>query len=332
MRIHVVLCPYSTGFGITRAFESLNRCGSSMVDITMLRSDRQPYIDIDPSGPLGRAGWPRTTVSTLSEALNGREYGDDDVHLFLYDHDYLSGDLGALRLDLAQTYRVIASPYSVASESFARPFLIHSKSLSERWGNLDSLLAMDPEAAIVAVMQRFPADQVTTLSLPAVKQTRKLNDRFRAEYLRSLAGQIPAPASGASVPSIAVILANYNMARYLPMALASLGSQSVPASEIWLVDDGSTDASPTILQEWANQHGAGFFGGGGNEGKARRLNAALPQMQADFVLELDADDWIDPNAVATIQSCLAALPAEANLLYGNLRTWREGLHLSLIHI
>ena len=50
---------------------------------------------------------------------------------------------------------------------------------------------------------------------------------------------------------IAVVLATYNGAQYLPQMLDSLVSQERRADIVIAVDDGSTDSTPAILREYA---------------------------------------------------------------------------------
>ena len=51
-------------------------------------------------------------------------------------------------------------------------------------------------------------------------------------------------------PTLSVVLPNYNHARYLPRALDALLSQELPADEIIVVDDCSTDASQEIVSRY----------------------------------------------------------------------------------
>lgn len=46
-------------------------------------------------------------------------------------------------------------------------------------------------------------------------------------------------------------------------------------------------------------------------------------MTSDFILELDADDWLDPDAVSNIKKRMANLSENVSVLYGNLRKWKQ---------
>lgn len=130
-------------------------------------------------------------------------------------------------------------------------------------------------------------------------------------------------------PTLAVMLSNYNMGSYVDRAFASLDCQQTHADQIVMVNDGSTDDSSERMQFWMGKlPGAQLFETR-NQGKARALNTVLPYIDTDFVLELDADDWLDANAVLHIRSMLGLLSGTTHLLYGNLRTWKFDVHSAL---
>ena len=54
--------------------------------------------------------------------------------------------------------------------------------------------------------------------------------------------------------TVAVVLCNYNHARYLPDSLGHICSQTRPADQILVIDDGSTDDSWDIIQGFARDH------------------------------------------------------------------------------
>lgn len=95
-----------------------------------------------------------------------------------------------------------------------------------------------------------------------------------------------------SRPTISVIIPAYNAARYLPEALDSLLSQTYRASQIIVVDDGSTDDTPGVLHRYRDnvlairQENAG-------DGAAR--NRAFHEATGTYVAFLDADDVCAPD-------------------------------------
>lgn len=123
-------------------------------------------------------------------------------------------------------------------------------------------------------------------------------------------------------PSISVMISNFNMEKYVGIAVRSCLLQSEQPNQVIIMDDGSSDNSDKQLERFHNQERVKVYKKK-NEGKAKALNDLLPYVTSDFVLELDADDWLDPDAIATIKEQLADLPEDVSVVYGNLRRWKQ---------
>jgi glycosyltransferase involved in cell wall biosynthesis len=98
-----------------------------------------------------------------------------------------------------------------------------------------------------------------------------------------------APASVA--PTLSVIVPNYNHARFLPVALDAILSQTRPADEIIVIDDASTDDSIDVLQRYQARH-SNFIviGNRTNRGVIYNLNAGIRIAAGDYVYLAAADD------------------------------------------
>jgi glycosyltransferase involved in cell wall biosynthesis len=112
------------------------------------------------------------------------------------------------------------------------------------------------------------------------------------------------------------------MEQYVGTAISSCLLQIFQADQVLIIDDGSTDHSYKELEKWSAHSGVEIFRKE-NGGKARALNELLPHIQTDFVLEMDADDWLDPDALPMIRKHLLNLSDDVMVLYGNLRTWKQ---------
>src|SRR5699024_12671213 len=88
--------------------------------------------------------------------------------------------------------------------------------------------------------------------------------------------------------------------------------------ETIIMDDGSTDHSYQLLQRLAKANGITVYRKK-NAGKARALNDLLPHVTSRFILELDADDWLDPDACDVIKKKLSVINDDVSVLYGNMR-------------
>lgn len=94
-------------------------------------------------------------------------------------------------------------------------------------------------------------------------------------------------------PLVSVIVPVYNAEKYLPACLDSICNQTLQELEIIIVDDGSTDGSGRIANEYAvkDKRVRVIHQRNGHLSVAR--NAGLSVVKGDFVSFIDADDWID---------------------------------------
>ena len=93
--------------------------------------------------------------------------------------------------------------------------------------------------------------------------------------------------------TVAVIIPVYNGQLFLRRAMESVFAQTHPATEILVVDDGSTDGTREIVTtEYA---GKATLIEQKNGGPAKARNAALQVAQSEFIAFLDADDWWEPR-------------------------------------
>ncbi|TIS11542.1 MAG: glycosyltransferase family 2 protein, partial [Mesorhizobium sp.] len=117
----------------------------------------------------------------------------------------------------------------------------------------------------------------------------------------------PARADGPSrnrsrPPLVSIITAHYNRARLLPQAIASVRRQDYPNIELIVVDDGSTDPDAIRLlndiePEFEQRGWRIIWQKNGFLGKAR--NTGIRAAKGSFILFLDDDNALFPNAVST---------------------------------
>lgn len=97
---------------------------------------------------------------------------------------------------------------------------------------------------------------------------------------------------------ISVLINNYNYARYLEEAIQSVLNQSFKVDEIVIVDDSSTDNSPTLLKEkFAHHLQVNVLIKEENEGQLSCFNLGFLNSTGDFIFFLDADDTYKPNYI-----------------------------------
>lgn len=94
---------------------------------------------------------------------------------------------------------------------------------------------------------------------------------------------------------VSVIIPVYNTAPYLAQCLESVCNQSYPHLEILCFDDGSTDDSPRILDEFALKDSRILVVHKSNEGYGATCNRGLRAACGTWVAIVEPDDWIEPT-------------------------------------
>lgn len=95
-----------------------------------------------------------------------------------------------------------------------------------------------------------------------------------------------------------VFTPTYNRADLLPRAYDSLKSQTFRDFEWVIVDDGSTDGTDEVVQEWIKDSPfLTHYTWQSNRGKAVAVNRGVERAQGYFFTILDSDDWFVPRAL-----------------------------------
>ena len=94
-------------------------------------------------------------------------------------------------------------------------------------------------------------------------------------------------------PKISVIVPVYNVEKYLKECLNSILNQTFSNIEIICVNDGSTDSSRKILEEYKRQDCRIKIVDKENGGLSSARNAGLKVAEGEFISFIDSDDWID---------------------------------------
>lgn len=131
---------------------------------------------------------------------------------------------------------------------------------------------------------------------------------------------------------ISVIVPIYNVERYLCRALDSILCQTHKDWEAILVDDGSTDSSGTIAENYAAKDQRFKVIHKENGGLSDARNAGLQHSSGEFLLFLDADDFLHPQLM---ELCLEAIRRDDSDLacFTYDRTYRTlGLIKHFLHL
>jgi glycosyltransferase involved in cell wall biosynthesis len=105
---------------------------------------------------------------------------------------------------------------------------------------------------------------------------------------------------------VSVIIPAHNAAATIAETLQSVVEQTSPDWEVIVVNDGSSDATGAIAREFAASDSRIRVFTQENQGEAAARNAGLARARHEWVVFLDADDWIAPAHIERITAALAA--------------------------
>ncbi len=106
-------------------------------------------------------------------------------------------------------------------------------------------------------------------------------------------------------PYISVIIPIYKVEAYIRRCVDSVLSQADERTEIVLVDDGSPDNCPAICDEYAGNNPGVKVVHKANGGLSDARNAGMDAAGGEYLLFLDADDWLNEHALETLLSHIA---------------------------
>ncbi len=110
---------------------------------------------------------------------------------------------------------------------------------------------------------------------------------------------------------ISVIVPVYNVAAYLPQCLDSILGQDHKALEVILIDDGSTDDSGRICDQYAQADSRIRVLHQKNGGAAAAKNAGLRIATGEYLSFVDSDDYLEPEVYGYMLSVLKEYEADA---------------------
>jgi len=102
-------------------------------------------------------------------------------------------------------------------------------------------------------------------------------------------------------PKVSIITSCYNCEKFLPECLDSIRNQTMPQWELFLLDDGSTDSTRRIIEQYCrmDQRIKPYYFQD-NKGPYLRRNFAIERANSDFIVIQDADDIMCPSKLGVL--------------------------------
>ena len=135
---------------------------------------------------------------------------------------------------------------------------------------------------------------------------------------------------GFMTEKITVIVPVYNVENYLNKCLDSILKQTYQNLEIIVVNDGSTDNSGTICQEYAQKDNRIVYIEKENGGLSDARNAGLDRTTGSYITFVDSDDWIEQDYVETLYKKIVEY--QADIAVGNYYSFNESEGMFYFHI
>lgn len=125
---------------------------------------------------------------------------------------------------------------------------------------------------------------------------------------KSCAPDVAEAAVPQSGPALSVLMCVYNGERFLAAAIESILNQTFTNFEFVIVDDGSIDSTPMILEGYLQQDSRVRVIRQGNQGLPSARNTALANVKTDVIAWMDADDLSEPHRLELQLQYLATHP------------------------
>lgn len=118
-------------------------------------------------------------------------------------------------------------------------------------------------------------------------------------------------------PLVSVIVPVYNTETFITRTLASISTQTYRNLEVWVVDDGSSDRTPAIVEGLAQNDNRIRLLQQDNQGVASARNAGIQAANGVFIAPIDADDVWCQDALEKLVAKFQTLAPQAGVVY----TW-----------
>lgn len=123
--------------------------------------------------------------------------------------------------------------------------------------------------------------------------------------------------------NVSILLSNYNHAQYLPESLEAICSQTLSPMEVVIIDDGLTDNSVSVIQEFQKRFPyIKLFINEQNKGLMFSISLALNEAKGDYIVWAASDDKLLPNFIEENVNVLTKYP-EAGLSFSQLAVFDD---------
>jgi glycosyltransferase involved in cell wall biosynthesis len=124
-----------------------------------------------------------------------------------------------------------------------------------------------------------------------------------------------------NLPLVSIICLCYNHEQFVVEALNSVLNQSYANIELLIADDCSKDNSVSVIEDWLIKNPTIFFKA--NKINTKTFNALFKQSKGNFIIDLAADDILEPDCVAKQIAAFQECKENVAIVYGNMELISE---------
>lgn len=128
-------------------------------------------------------------------------------------------------------------------------------------------------------------------------------------------------------PLVSLIIPVYNVEKYLRKALSSVENQTLKDIEVIIVNDGSTDRSPLIIEEFSERNSNFIVINQENKGLSGARNAGISISKGEYIAFMDSDDFVSPDFLQSLYQ--SAIENQADIVCCNYNIYYPQLDLSI---
>ena len=129
-------------------------------------------------------------------------------------------------------------------------------------------------------------------------------------------------AASSKGPRVSVLVPIYNVEKYLLQCLQSLSNQILDDMEIICLNDGSTDGSADILENFAKKEPRIRIVNKENTGYGNTMNQGIKLARGEYIGIVESDDFVDPDMF--IELFALAKKYDADVVRSNYFEYRDG--------
>lgn len=128
---------------------------------------------------------------------------------------------------------------------------------------------------------------------------------------------------------ISIIIPVYNVFQYLNACIQSVVNQSYRDFECILVDDGSSDGSEIICDQWELKDSRIKVIHQSNQGVSKARNRGITEAQGEYIAFIDSDDWIEENYLTALLEPIAKDVCDLSVM-GMISDYNNGTSIKSI--